>query len=61
MPGLAGEGEEQGLPPGAAGSCGESRAEECLIHVLKDARRSECGGWTVGLARLVRWLLVNCQ
>lgn len=37
MPGLAGKGEAQGLPLGAAGSCGESRADKCWIHVLKEA------------------------
>lgn len=40
---LAGKGEEQGLPAGAAGSCGESRAEECLMSVLKEA--SEVRMW----------------
>lgn len=43
MPGLAGKGEEQGLPPGAAGSCGESRAEECSLSVVKEA--SEARMW----------------
>lgn len=46
MPGLAGKGEEQGPPPGAAGGSGESRAAECLMPVLKEA--SEVRMWRLG-------------